>query len=388
MSVNTFYSCTAFHDSLKGLDNTGHFRTTPLGIEYEVGELRGLLSFTGMHFRLGGANNRLLLITHPSTPQLTLHTSDLTVLKDNFVNAHPECAMQLKKYRKTKHLHVAAIVVVALLIVVTPLTFISSLDYFSAFAVKQMPVAWDTTLGEMASTQYRSNQKLMKEKKSDELLQPLTDPLIKALKDTPYQYNFTIVDDDTLNAFALPGGFVTIHSGLILKAETAEEFLGVIAHEISHVEERHGMRSIVNNAGIYMSASLLFGDLSGVLATLANTAPLLISQQYSRSFETDADENALKLMKMARVDPQGLPTFFEKMIAEEKIMLEKMGMKDSEKTYKTAMTFLSTHPASDKRMEHLRELIGNEQGDYLNLEKEFRTLQEAVREFSENANTR
>jgi predicted Zn-dependent protease len=222
------------------------------------------------------------------------------------------------------------------------------------------------------------------------LLKPLTSPLLDALHNSPYKYDFTIVNDGNLNAFALPGGYVTINSGLILKAESAEELLGVLAHEISHVEERHGVRSIAGNAGLYLIASVVLGDVSGLLATVANAAPMLVSQTYSRSFESEADEKALKLMQRAKINPEGLPRFFEKMIAEEKAMLDKIENEKAKVAYKTAMTFLSTHPASEKRMERLRELIGDKKGEtnnYRNQSADFKALQEAVKKFIENSPT-
>ncbi|RYD69037.1 MAG: hypothetical protein EOP53_27825, partial [Sphingobacteriales bacterium] len=110
------------------------------------------------------------------------------------------------------------------------------------------------------------------------------------------------------------------------------------------------------------------------------------SQTYSRGFETEADENAVKLMKRANINPEGLPRFFEKMIAEEKAMFDKIENEQAKAAYKTAMTFLSTHPASEKRMTHLRELIGeNKNTEYLDQDAQFKALQDAVKKFVEHA---
>jgi predicted Zn-dependent protease len=260
------------------------------------------------------------------------------------------------------------------------------MDRLAGYAANQIPVEWETKLGESITAQYRITNNLMPKEEVSALVKPLTSPLINALNNSPYKYDFTIVNDGSLNAFALPGGFVTIHSGLILKAESAEELLGVLAHEINHVEKRHGLRSIAGNAGIYMLASVVFGDVSGLLALVANAAPMLMSQTYSRGFETEADENAVELMKRANINPEGLPRFFEKMIAEEKAMFDKIENEQAKAAYKTAMTFLSTHPASEKRMTHLRELIGNNSHvEYMNQDAEFKALKDAVKKFVENA---
>jgi beta-barrel assembly-enhancing protease len=380
-SSSSSYQCHAFHDSLPGGKASGRISLSQVGVHYQVGGLEGSLPFTQLQFTLGGAGNRLVFIKHPAMADLTLYTSDLSILKNPVVLAHPEAAPQINRARKQRHFAWGVLTGVGLLIIAIPVLLALNMEFFTGIAARQVPVSWETKLGESVSAQYRISHKLMPREESDVLLKPLVDPLVTALQKSPYQYQFTIVNDGTLNAFALPGGFVTIHSGLILKAESAEELLGVLAHEISHVEERHGVRSIVNNAGIYMLASAIFGDVSGLLATVSSAAPMLLSQQYSRRFETDADEKAAKLMGRAHINPEGLPRFFEKMIAEEKAMLDKIESEEARTAYKTAMVFLSTHPASEERMKHLRELTKDHEDNYLQLNKQFKALQEAVKTF-------
>lgn len=380
-SSATIYPCHAFHDSLPGGKASGELHLSAQGIHYRVGQLVGNLVFAQLTLSLGGASDRLVFIKHPSAPDLTLYTSDLSLLKNPALLAHPECAPQINRARQHRQRNWGIFVAITLLIFALPAFLVWNMDYLSGFAAKQVPVVWETKLGESVSAQYRISHTLMPKEKSDALIKPLTAPLINALKNSPYKYQFTIVNDGTLNAFALPGGFVTINSGLVLKADSADELLGVLAHEMSHVEERHGVRSIIGNAGIYLVASAVLGDVSGILATISSAAPMLISQSYSRNFETDADEKAAKLMQRANIDPEGLPRFFEKMIAEEKAMFDKIESEEAKTAYKTALTFLSTHPASEKRMKHLRELAEDKKDNYLNLNKEFKALQDAVKEF-------
>lgn len=380
-ATSSVYQCHAFHDALSGGKASGELQLSAQGLHYKVGQLSGHLPFSQLIFSLGGASDRLVFIKHPSVPDLTLYTSDLNLLKNPLLVAHPECAPQINRARQHRQKNWSIFTAITALIFSVPIFLIWNMDYLSGYAAKQVPVIWETKLGESVSAQYRISHTLMAKEKSDALLKPLVNPLINALNHSAYKYQFTIVNDGTLNAFALPGGFVTIHSGLILKAESADELLGVLAHEISHVEERHGVRSIVSNAGIYLLASALLGDVSGILATVSSAAPMLISQSYSRGFETDADEKSAQLMQRAKINPQGLPRFFEKMIAEEKAMFDKIESEEAKTAYKTALTFLSTHPASEERMQHLRDLVGDKQGDYLILNAEFKALQGAVKDF-------
>jgi len=125
--------------------------------------------------------------------------------------------------------------------------------------------------------------------------------------------------------------------------------------------------------------------LSGVLATLTSAAPLLLNQSYSRRFETEADLKGFALLQKARINPAGLASFFEKMIEEEKKQLEQIENEDNRELVKAALQFLSTHPASEERIQKLNELGATpSQIDYQNLETEFTALQTAVKNFVNN----
>ena len=97
--------------------------------------------------------------------------------------------------------------------------------------------------------------------------------------------------------------------------------LGVLAHEISHVTEQHGVRQIMARAGVALTAQALLGDVNGMMAMIAAATPMLLSQSYSRDFESDADEHGFDLLEKADIDPNGLVSFFEKIMEEEKARL-------------------------------------------------------------------
>lgn len=381
------YPCHAFHASLPGGRDVGELSLSQAGLSYQVASLLGTMSFANMELTLGGSNNTLIFIKHAHKPDLVLYTSDRRILKHPALLAHPECSRQISAMSRKRMLGWGVLIGFSLLLLALPVGLIWQMDSLSAYAAKQVPVEWEEKLGAGVAAQDDLKNKRMPKADADAVLKPLTAPLLQALPNSPYRYSINIVNDSTTNAYALPGGYVAIHSGLILKAGSAEELLGVLAHEISHVEERHGTRSIIGNAGIYLVASAVFGDVSGLLAVFSNAAPMLLSQQYSRHFETDADEKGVLLLMRARVNPAGLPVFFERMIAEEKATLEKIDNKQAREAYKQAMGLLSTHPASEKRMAHLRKLIEKSQGPYINQEAAFKDLQEAVKKFVAQSST-
>ena len=375
------YSCHAFHASLPEGRDAGELSLSPLGVSFKVASLLGTLPFAQLELTLGGAANKLVFIKHAHKPELVLYTSDLSILKNPLLLAHPEISRQIAALGRKRMLGWSVLIALSLLLLALPLSLIWQMDKLSAYAARQIPVEWEEKLGAGVAAQDELKNRRMPKAEADAVLKPLTTPLLQALPNSPYRYVIHIVNDSTTNAYALPGGYVAIHSGLILKAGSAEELLGVLAHEISHVEERHGTRSLIGNAGIYLVASAVFGDVSGLLAAVGSAAPMLLSQQYSRHFETDADEKGVMLLKRAHINPAGLPRFFERMMAEEKAALEKIENKQAREAYKHAMGLLSTHPASEKRMAHLRELIGKSEGPYINQDTAFKDLQEAVKKF-------
>lgn len=127
--------------------------------------------------------------------------------------------------------------------------------------------------------------------------------------------------------------------------------MGVVAHEIAHVIERHGIRNMVAGAGTLTIAAALFGDLSGVSGAIATAAPLLINQSCSRDFEREADDIGYRLLVDADIDPGGLTRFFEKMLAAEKSIFAETGNDNTRNLMIDAPVFLRSHPTTQERIE-------------------------------------
>ncbi len=384
MANNNEYECIGFHDALPKGKASGRLLTDPQGIVFQIQQERIRLPLQNLQVSLGGASNRLVFFEHPLVKGWSFYTSDLGVLGDSHLRSHPAIAALLGQAQRRRAIGWGIFASVATLMLVLPLLLVLRMDLLTGMIAKKIPASWEQQLGESTLAQYQLGKTVMDKKVSDALIAPLTNPLISALDNSPYQYQFRIVNDGSLNAFALPGGEVVIHSALILRAESAEELLGVLAHEITHVEQQHGLRNVIGAAGIYMVASAVFGDVSGIMATLTSAAPLLLNQSYSRRFETESDLKGFALLQKARINPSGLASFFEKMIEEEKKQLEKIEDEDNRALVKGALQFLSTHPASEDRIQKLNELGGRlnkEQVDYQHLDTEFSALQTAVKQF-------
>lgn len=145
-------------------------------------------------------------------------------------------------------------------------------------------------------------------------LDSLTERLTQKLGTSPFKYEFSVVESDQVNAYALPGGFITLNFGLIKEAQSGEEIAAVLAHEIQHVELRHSTRSILRQVGGWTAMGMLFGDTAfQVPAYLLANAEFLSN---SREQEADADEKGLLLLIRAGIQPRGFVTFFERLKAD------------------------------------------------------------------------
>lgn len=159
--------------------------------------------------------------------------------------------------------------------------------------------------------------------------------------DAKVPFTIKVVDSDEINAFALPGGFFYVNSGLILAADDEAELAGVMAHEIAHVAARHATRQMTRaqlaNLG---SIPLIFmGGWAGyAIRSAASFALPMTFLTFSRGFESEADYLGLEYMYKTGYDPQAFISFFEKIQAKEK---KKPG---------TLAKAFSTHPLTPDRI--------------------------------------
>lgn len=155
-----------------------------------------------------------------------------------------------------------------------------------------------------------------------------------------YEYEFHVAQDDTLNAFALPGGVIVVHTGLIRASKRPEELAGVLAHEIQHVELRHSLQAMIKELGLRGLWAAATGDIGGTLAGQAVVK--LTSLRFSRDAEREADARGFAVLVGHDIDPAGMVEFFGTMGAA---------------TKGAPPAWLSTHPASDERQRALQAML-------------------------------
>lgn len=329
-----------------------------------------LISFTAVHFKsdkgdfdlpadglkieLGGANDRLIFFSHPTHPQVTIHTADHSILNHPMLVNNPALAGQRKKVRARKRMAWAVLLGVVGSVVALLLGLFLARDKMVRTAAKAVPVDWEIAAGDKLFEQIIATKRLVTDTNINAQLKQITEPLLAGIKDNRYPLKFHIVEDATLNAFAMPGGNVVIHSGLLMAADSPEEVAGVLGHEIAHVTQRHSIRSIISSAGLFLVLQAMIGDVTGIAAVLANNSAFLLDRKFSRDFERESDNHGWDYLLAANIKPEGMIAFFTKMQAEEKRMREKMKDATTIDVDPGALEILSTHPATDERMKNLQ----------------------------------
>lgn len=158
--------------------------------------------------------------------------------------------------------------------------------------------------------------------------------------DSPYTYTFTVVTNTEVNAFALPGGHIVVNAGLLAKCESPGALAGVLAHEISHVELRHGLKALLRSLGITVFISATIGGGVEQLEMLENITELsgiFVFLKYSREAEREADKRGIDLMHGKSFSVEGwidIFNYFEKEFGSDKGIAE----------------WVSSHPVTSERI--------------------------------------
>jgi len=218
-------------------------------------------------------------------------------------------------------------------------------------ACTTLTVEEEGELGKDAAMELRKELDFVRDEWVVKYVRDIGHEIVRAAGPSEYDYEFFVVDDDELNAFALPAGYIYIHTEIILEAANVSELAGVIGHEVGHVALRHVARNynrqrntgIAQNIGSLLASVFIggYGAVGGQM--LGQLAAVAYVNQFTREAEVEADGFAVDFLPAAGYDPNGMVTFFETL--------------QSRKGNANIPTFLSSHPATKERIDNTRQLI-------------------------------
>lgn len=209
----------------------------------------------------------------------------------------------------------------------------------------------EVSLGRDMTKQIEKKYKLSTDARLKQRVEKTGQRIAAASDRQDLQYQFNVIQDKELNAFALPGGFIYVNSGL-MNAATDDELACVLAHEVGHIAARHSVKKLQATLGYQLVLSLALGVTGQqAMGSAMDVVYGLINLGYSRQDEMLSDKLSVKYAKRAGFNPYGMITFFEKL------------KKDSETQgghYKPV--FLSSHPATDERIQNVYNEIASQKG--------------------------
>lgn len=209
-------------------------------------------------------------------------------------------------------------------------------DQVVTWTANHVSIANEERLGNSLLAQIKSEGDLIEKGTAVKTIQDIGRRLSQ---DSRYHYQWLVKKDKTINAFALPGGVVIVHTGLLEKADNANELAAVLAHEIQHVEQRHSLKNMIHSLGWAALLMAVLGDVNTATAVIIHQVG---SMYFSRDIEDEADRLGYQALVRARITPDGMVTFFQKMAKQPGADLP---------------AWVSSHPATSDRIQTIQKLL-------------------------------
>ena len=191
------------------------------------------------------------------------------------------------------------------------------------------------------------------------------------------RWQFAVVNTEQINAFALPGGFIYVNRGVLSRASNESELAGVLGHEIEHVVQRHSLKQMEKAQGANVGVGIACA-LTGVCQNQAAQAAIQVGgtavfAKFSRGDERAADEGGFQNVARAGINPRGMLTFFEKLLAEE----QNSGGASS------ASSWFADHPGTQDRIADIQRLLRENANRLTGLRNDSQSFQQMKRRLSQ-----
>ena len=307
------------------------------------------LPLIGARIEVGGASGKMVFCRHPQHEGVTIYSESPGFVDALWAAGDEGIRAQLRalwEKRKRARWGIAGWVGAGLVAVMVTYYSLAAL---AGLATVVIPYSVDESIGEFAHEQMGPKElggAVVEAPEAEQAIAKIIDALKPHLAIEDATFDIQIVRSDMVNAFALPGGYITVFTGLIEKSGTYEELAAVLAHEIAHVTLRHGTTRIVESIGVVVVLQLVFGDVGGLAGLAEELFTMAAINGYSRGHESEADEEGVRMLHEAGINPAGAARFFQT-------------LKDSESGNELAgaLSWVSTHPAHGERIEAIEEHI-------------------------------
>ncbi len=326
-----------------------NLRVTSSGITAHLGSGEAVtIPFAEVELSAGGFDGTFIFVRTRGGAGPTITSGDKAFLPALEQAAGSLLASELAKITSHKRKHgrarwIGIGVVLAFFALIGILIW--NIPRFLARSVDALPTDIDQQLGDAAYSGMTMQGPVIDDPVVVGFVQEIVDRLAPEAKVEGFDFRVTVVDSDIVNAFALPGGQIVVFTGLIEQAERPEQVAGVLGHEMAHVTLRHGMRNVAHSAGVGVAFTILLGDASGWVVLAGEMAAMAQQNSYSRVQEAAADEEGVRMLMAAGLDPEGLAEFFQKLEEQPGAELQ------------SAMSWVSTHPDHQSRIAHVHELM-------------------------------
>jgi len=232
----------------------------------------------------------------------------------------------------------AHVVLATLILGIVGLSYIYAIPWVAEKSVVLIPKEYDDDLGSMFFKQNMifNNIDIHKTNALNQFAKELKLNNTKKLK-------FTVVNSSVVNAFALPDGNIVVFSGILDSMNSYDELVGLLGHEVAHVNNRHSMKMLCRNLSGYIFVSAILGDVNGIMAVVGDNVNTLQSLSFSREFERQSDLEGFEILSTNKINPYGMLNLFKRLQEEE----QDISMPE----------FLSSHPVTIERIKFIKKLI-------------------------------
>lgn len=246
---------------------------------------------------------------------------------------------------------------------------LNEIDWLKIFKVEKITNKTEEKLGDLFWETFKKTGKEINDKTVNNTIDSIVNKICESNSIDRKSIKVHILEEDEINAFALPNGHLIVYSGLILNSDNPEELSGVISHEMAHIQLNHVMKKLIKEIGLSVLISMTTGN--GGSQTIKDAAKMLSSSAFDRDLEKDADLKAVDYLNKAKINPEPFANFLFKLSEKE----------DENIQY---LTWISTHPDSKSRAEYIIEYNKDNEKSYKSIlsKKNWDRLQKSLKEIS------